>query len=302
MKVKKLNNGLSEKDLNHLKTYKYKQNSSRDKYFISGLDEGIIQKYFKNQLYKKNLYRNKDLLSSKSTKLIETNQSTHKSYINQLSKRTLNNLNDSLNKINEKKNNSTNKIEINKPSNSIKYSSQNLFYKKKIEPLNNSNSKIDLSNVKYCKSVKNINKSNLKYNNSQREFNPIKTNNIRLIRQKSEKEIKIIKNNINHKRNKTQELKIKNKKNYEKYKQLLINKITILKYEISNYKEEKNQFEKELNSIKPSMKQQQYINILTTEIKTYKNLQEIYKKNCDELTKEIIHIKEKIKNLKFLIE
>ena len=103
MKVKKLNNGLSEKDLNHLKTYKYKQNSSRDKYFISGLDEGIIQKYFKNQLYKKNLYRNKDLLSSKSTKLIETNQSTHKSYINQLSKRTLNNLNDSLNKINEKK-------------------------------------------------------------------------------------------------------------------------------------------------------------------------------------------------------
>ena len=302
MKVKKLNNALSEKDLNHLKTYKYKQNSSRDKYFISGLDEGIIQKYFKNQLYKKNLYRNKDLLSSKSTKLIETNQSTHKSYINQLSKRTLNNLNDSLNKINEKKNNSTNKIEINKPSNSIKYSSQNLFYKKKIEPLNNSNSKINLSNVKYCKSVKNINKSNLKYNNSQREFNPIKTNNIRLIRQKSEKEIKIIKNNINHKRNKTQELKIKNKKIYEKYKQLLINKITILKYEISKYKEEKNQFEKELNSIKPSMKQQQYINILTTEIKTYKNLQEIYKKNCDELTKEIIHIKEKIKNLKFLIE
>ena len=283
MKVKNLNNGFSERDFNQLKTYKYKQNNSRDKYFISGLDEEFIQKYIKNHFQKKNLYRNKDLLSSKSTKLIETNQSTHKSSINQLSKRTSNNLNDSLNKINEKKNNSLNKFEINKLSNSIKYSSQNLLCKKRIDKLNNSISKINLSNVKYCKSVKNFNKSDITYNNSHREFNSIKTNNIRLIRQKSEKEIQIMKN---HNRNKTQELKVfsnnKNKKNYEKYTQLLINKITILKYEISKYKEEKKQFEKELNSIKPSIKQQQYINILTIEIKNYKNLQEIYKKNCDE--------------------
>ena len=300
-KVKKLNNCLFERDLNHLKTYKYKQNSSRDKYFISGLDEEFIQKYIKNQLEKKNLYKNKDSFSSKSSKLIETNQTTLKSYINQFSKRTSNNLNDSINKINEneKRNNSFNKFEINKPPISIKYSSQNLFYKKKID-----NCKINISNLKYCKSVKNFNKNNITYNNSHREFNSNKRNNIGIIKQKSEKEIKIKKNNINHKRNKTAELKVfnNNKLNYEKYKQLLINKITILKYEISKYKEEKNKFEKELNSLKPSIKQEQYINILTMEIQNYKSLQEMYKKNCDELTKEIINIKEKIKNLKILIE
>ena len=82
MKVKNFNNGFSERDFNQLKTYKYKQNNYRDKYFISGLDEEFIQKYIKNHFQKKNLYRNKDLLSSKSTKLIETNQSTHKSSIN----------------------------------------------------------------------------------------------------------------------------------------------------------------------------------------------------------------------------
>ena len=82
--------------------------------------------------------------------------------------------------------------------------------------------------------------------------------------------------------------------NYEKYKNFLIEKCNMLKFEINKFKNEKKKLLEELESLNPLIKDKEYIEKLKYEINGFKKISQGYKSNCDELTKEIIYLKAEI--------
>ena len=307
-KYKKLCHSSSEINLTHLKPYKYNKHTSKGKIFISGLDEEFLQKYIKNQLLKKNSLKNKDSFSSKSTKLIETNYSLNKTMTNQKTMNNLNHLNlniknDYSNELNSKKRNETKEkktktfnkqIDVKNQLISTKNSTQNLFYTQKIKTLMNNYCELkENSKLKNCISANNIHKKNISY---QKEY---KTNDCKFTRIKSEKHLKKEKRKSIDKSNYSKDINVENiNMNYSRYKQLLIDRCNILRFEVNKYKKEKLKLEKKLNSLMPSLKKKEYIQTLIIDIEYYKKIYKQYKKNCDEFTKEIINLKTKIQKIK----
>ena len=302
---------LPSKSYKNLKSLSPKMKKPKEKLFISIFDDESIKKFINFQLMKK-YYKieKKNLSKSKNSKI---NNTIYKSSMNSLSLNNINNnfntntniyntinyntLHDYKNKV---KSSSNNKII------SIKYSVNNIPKKNYMKPLIINNKKKKTNNNPYllnCKSMKKINKNIIFYNNKKQPFN-LNINKICQSNQNSKTDCSTFektehnshKRNHNNNDNNSGLRKYYSECNMNKnqFIQTLIDTYENLKFEVNKIKKEKQKLEKELIT-KNYNTEENYIIQLQNEIKHYKYVSENYKKNCDELTIQIVHLKSEIK-------
>jgi len=296
------------------KTDSIKFNTSRKKYYISNLNEDFLKKYIKNQLIRKSYHqkRSNNSLSLKKSKYKE-NLLSNRSNINKIS---FKNSNSSQRKLNNNKFKDSNlnykKIEnkqIKKKQNvipikqpiSIKY--KNIYYDYLLDPKESFNKKEkNKEKLKNNKSVSNIYRNKFIFSTKTsftNRTNKLSNQNSKTSISTYEKSENNLKNDFHHKRNLSYQLNFnkdiyENSMNYEKFKKLLMDRCTILKFEIKKLKNEKKVLQEKINFLFSSQKENDYIEKLNTEINNYKRIAEGYKNSCDELSKEIRYLKTEI--------
>ena len=287
-----------------------KFNSSREKYYISNFNEDYLKKYIKNQLIRKSYHqkRNNNSLSLKNSKYNE-NIILNRTNINKISfknsnssQRKLNNnlLDSSINykKIESKQiHKKQNVIPLKQPI-SIKYKNQ--YYDYLLEPKESFNKKEkNKEKLKSNKSVNNIYRNKFIFNTKTsltNRTNKLSNQNSKTSVSTYEKSENNLISDFHHKRNLSYQLNCnyENSMNYEKFRKLLLDKCSVLKIEIKKLKNEKNELQENINTLLSSQNENDYIDKLINEIDNYKKIAEVYKNNCDELSKEIVYLKKEI--------
>ena len=304
--IRKIPISLSLKNIKISNINKIKLNTSREKNHVFNFNEEHLKKYIKNQLLKKNRYNNS--LSFKNSKIKETLISKKK-----INYRNLNNSQENFNTNksliesylnNYKSRKSTSELfkkKEKKSNNSIQITNDRNIYYNYLTNLKENFNKTEKNKqkIKNCKSVNNIYRNKIYFNIKS----PYTNRTIKLTNQNSktsvstyEKSENNLLNEFQHKRNLSYNINYQNENamNYEKYKNFLIEKCNMLKFEINKFKDEKKKLLQELESLNPLIKDKEYIEKLKYEINVFKKISQGYKSNCDELTKEIIYLKAEI--------
>ena len=298
---------LPSKSYKNLNSLSPKFPKSKDKLFISIFDDENLKKFINFQLIKKySTIEKNNLNKSKNSKMNNTIYKSSNSLSN-----INNNLNTNINIYNtidyntlydyrkKVKSSSKNKII------SIKYSVNNEKRKNYMKPLiiNKKKKKKNITDLINCKSMKKIDKNKIFFNNKIQLFNLKNLNKFYQSNQNSKTDCSTFerteynshKRNNNNNQNEIKKYNSEYNMNKNQFIQSLIDTYEDLKFEVNKIKREKQDLEKELYNLKNSNKEEDNIIQLQNEIKYYQNISENYKKNCDELTIQIVHLKSEIK-------
>ena len=296
---------LPSKSYKNIKSLSPKYPKTKDKLLISIFDDESLKKFINYQLIKKySVIEKKNLTKSKNSLI---NNTIYKSSMNSLSLKNINTNTNIYNTVDyntiydyKKKVKSSSKNKII----SIKYSVNNKQRKNYMKPLIIDDKKKKKNNpyLINCKSMKKMNKNKTFYNNKIIPFNLKNINKNNQSNQNSKTDCSTFEKteHNSHKRN-YNDYNIGIRKYYSEYNmnknqfiQSLIDTYENLKYEVNKIKKEKQKLEEELFTKNDNIEEDNIIQ-LQNEIKHYQYISDNYKKNCDELTIQIVHLKSEIK-------